>query len=876
MVSNNAQTPAMRQYLAAKAQHPDALLFFRMGDFYELFFQDAVEAAQLLELTLTSRNKSDPDPVPMAGVPYHAAPGYIQKLVDAGKKVAVCDQMEDPALARGVVRREVTRVVSPGVQLDSEGLDSRAPNYLLAIEEGLHGFGLAYTDVTTGESWTALARDVAALQSELARLEPRELVVDAAFLHKHRKWVERLPRASITVRDREFFDVRRARERLQRWSGSQDLPPEQASALGAILAYLDANCPQAVAGLHAPVAYDLTTTMILEESTLANLEILKTLMGGQRKGSLLGLLDKTHTAMGARLLRRWLQYPLLDPALINRRLDLVEALLQQAVARAELRGLLSSVYDMERLCGRVQSGVAGPRDLAALRASLERVAPIRALLAGLEGPVLRRFAMEIEPPEDVLADLQATLTDAPPVLLRDGGVIREGVSAELDETIALSRGGKDWLVQYEAEQRKLTGIASLKVSFTRVFGYYIEVSKPNLHLVPTSYFRKQTVATGERFFTEELKTYEEKILTADERRARLEAELYDALRGRVAARAEHIDRVAGVLAQVDCLAALAQVAHERRYCRPSVDNSRGLSIEAGRHPVVEAMLEDEAFVPNDVELDGDNARLLLITGPNMAGKSTVMRQVALTVLLAQVGSFVPASRARVGVVDRIFTRVGASDNLSKGQSTFMVEMTETSHILKRATPRSLVVVDEIGRGTSTFDGVSIAWAVAEHLCDQSQARTLFATHYHELTELAQIRPMIRNFHIAVKEWNDEIVFLRKLVPGGTNRSYGIQVGRLAGLPPTVIQRAKEVLAGLENGHLVISASPHNKGGGRRERSAGQLDLFAAQPAAALHPALEALHEIEPDALAPIEALNALYRLKKLSRDEGAKGDQTNV
>lgn len=865
MVSNNANTPAMRQYLAAKAQHPDALLFFRMGDFYELFFDDAVIASQLLELTLTSRNKNEENPVPMAGVPHHAANGYIQRLVEMGKKVAICEQMEDPALAVGVVRRQITHVITPGVNLDADSLDSRSHNYLMAIWDTLDGYGLAYIDASTASLRLAIAVDAATLETEVFRVEPRELLITEEAKNRFGHVFALLSNTAMTVRPASFFTQESIQDHVARLSTNEEIVGCLVPAIGGLFAYLQEVRPQALRGLSRAEVYRIQDTMLLEPSTIVNLELLRTMVDGKRQGSLLWILDRTLTAMGARMVRQWVQFPLLVPGDIQKRLDAVETLKDDTISRETLRDHLKEIYDMERLSMRIQAGCATPRDFAALRASLEKIPEIRRVLGKLKSPAFRNRMEGILPLDDLRTDLQTTLVDNPPVSLKDGGLIREGVHAELDELSRWSKEGKTWILRYEAEQKKRTQIQSLKVGYNKVFGYYIEVTKANVHLVPKDYLRKQTLANGERYFTEELKEAEDKILSAEDRRIGLEIELFEALKERVAQSADNIAKTAHRLAELDVLCGLADLAKSRGYVRPQLDQSRVLDIRDGRHPVIEAMLK-EPFVPNDIEIDADTARLMLITGPNMAGKSTVMRQTALIVLMAQLGSFVPAESARIGIVDRIFTRVGAADNLTRGQSTFMVEMTETATILKKATERSLIVLDEIGRGTSTFDGVSIAWAVAEYIVDRVKARTLFATHYHELTELEQARPQIVNKHISVKEWNEEIVFLRKLANGATNRSYGIQVGRLAGLPNQVIVRAKEILRDLEEGMLVVhrhEPQTAGKSGAKSQRSSSQLSLFEPPKRTDRHPALVELDGVSPDGLSPKDALLLVYRLKQL-------------
>ncbi len=872
-------TPMMQQYFSAKDAHPDCLLFFRMGDFYEMFYDDAEVAARELDLTLTSRDKDADGAVPMAGVPWHAAKSYIARLVDRGFKVAVCEQMEDPAKAKGIVRREVVEVVTPGVVLDTDSLDAREANYLAAVAGGGSGpLGLAYLDASTGDFHATLASGPVALLEELGRVGPRQVLMPAesGLLEE----LERtLPGVYAEEVAPERFELRRARRLLSARAEDDDgadslqlvtgfgyeASERVVAAAGCALGYLEETRSGARRHLRPVRCYSLSDTMVLDEATRTNLELLRTIREGRRSGTLLGVLDRTRTAMGARLLKRWLAYPLLDPEAIRRRLDAVEDLVESPVLREELRELLAGMGDLERLAGRTSAGLAGPRELVALRHSAEVLPALKALLLGGEAAgraePLSELAERLDDLSDVAASVAVALVDEPPATLKDGGVIRAGFSAELDELVEAATRGKDWILGLQAEERRKTGIASLKVRYNRVFGYYIEVSRPNLHLVPEEYIRKQTLANAERFYTPKLKELEEKVLTAEERRGSLEAELFERLREEVGAEAPRIQEAAADVATLDVLAALADVAHRHDYCRPEVDDSEVLQIEEGRHPVVERVLEGERFVPNSVRLDTTDRQVLIVTGPNMAGKSTVLRQTAQIVLLAQMGSFVPASEARIGAVDRVFTRVGASDDLARGQSTFMVEMVETAGILAHASRRSLVVLDEIGRGTSTFDGVSIAWAVAEHLHDRIGCRALFATHYHELTELAAIRDRVSNVSVAVKEWQDEVVFLRRLVEGGANRSYGIQVARLAGLPAGVLERAREVLANLEACQVDATSRPAIARSRKEDPPPYvQFDLFAA--ASAPSEVEEALRAVDPDTLTPLEAVNLIYTLKQ--------------
>jgi DNA mismatch repair protein MutS len=899
----------MRQYLEVKDAYPDCIVFFRLGDFYEMFFDDAVVVARTLDLTLTSRDKGKENPVPMCGVPHHASRHYIAKLVELGHKVAICEQMEDPAKAKGIVRREVVRVVTPGVVLDEEQLDPKAACTLCAIvldEKSARRAGLAHLDVSTGE-FAVTELEVDELTDELARLEPREVLVDGEAL------ASRLDTTALRARVRTVWsaipadapgDAAKARRLLDEVLGASlehaleaaaaTMPGGLALRAGAAaVAYARATQPKGTLPIATLRPYRAGDALLLDEATRANLELFVTLQGGRREGSLYHVLDATRTAMGGRLLRRWLASPLTDVAAIRRRLDAVEWLVDHAAARAELSAALAEVYDLERLAGRISLGVAAPRDLAALRRSLERLPEIRARLVAAmdESPALERLARPAlldaaaggglgdDLCEDVARAIAAVLVDDPPAQWRDGGFVRRGWSPELDELVDLAAGGREKVAAIEARERERTGISSLKIRHNRVFGYYLEITRSNLDRVPKDYIRKQTLANAERFVTPELADYEAKILHADERRLELELEAWERLRVEVARAVGRLLRLGEAVARLDALASLAEVAHVSGYCRPEVTDDLRLEIEDGRHPVVERLAAAGRFVPNDLALDPDEAQLIVLTGPNMAGKSTAMRQAALITIMAQVGSFVPARRAHVGVVDRVFTRVGASDNLARGDSTFMVEMRETANILRHATRRSLVVLDEIGRGTSTYDGMAIAWSVAEFLHDKIGAKTLFATHYHELTALARTRPRVRNFSTAVREHKDEIIFLHKVVPGGASRSYGIQVARLAGLDRAVIARAKELLVALERGEH----------GGALPRG-DQMSLFgppSAAPPSVSAPALvlapvsapaaapegpsdleRALLALDIDGLTPREALATLAELQQKARRRG--------
>ena len=866
----------MRQYLEAKARYPDTILFFRMGDFFEMFADDALTASKVLGLTLTSRNRSAPDELPMCGVPVHTVQSYINKMVDLGFKVSVCDQTEDPQSAKGLVRREVVRVVTPGLNCDADAVQPRENNFLMGIVPEKELFGAAWLDITTGELWVEEFGDRERMRDTLLSLAPGELLLPEG--EEGEAWETQIktlrPDAAISHLPEWCFELDTARKMLCEFFHCSSLDsfgcsglPRAVRAAGGVIRYLLDTQRDSMSHVRPPRVVQSDEFMLLDEVTRRNLE-LTAASSGKRRGSLLGVLDRAETAMGGRLLARWLNYPLRDVETIGKRHAAVAELFQRSDLRGELRQALAPVADLERLNGRIAMGSASPRDLVALSDSLAQVALAAPLLARCDTPLLRELAAQTDPLEDVRSSIAECLVEQPPLTMKEGGVVRDGVSEELDELRSVSHDGKGWISRLEQSERERTGIPTLKIRYNKVFGYFIEVSKSYVAQVPEDFHRKQTISNGERYITPALKEYEEKVLRADERIIQLEYEIFQNLRSRVAEQGERLQRTAAALAAVDVLAALAEVAQERDYVRPQVDDGDAITIRDGRHPVVEALNNDERFVPNDVELNGSDSQILLITGPNMAGKSTYMRQVALIVLLAQAGSFVPASEAHIGVVDRIFTRVGASDNLARGQSTFMVEMIETAHILHYATPKSLVVLDEIGRGTSTFDGLSIAWAVAEYLHNTpgKTARTLFATHYHELAELADTLPRIRNFNIAVREWNEQVVFLRRIVPGSASHSYGIQVARLAGLPGEVITRAREVLEQLESvpqDREMASGEQEKERKSRRTRARSvQLDLFG--PPVEEDRLRVMLKKVDISMMTPLEALNFLDKLKKLA------------
>ncbi|MFO0596841.1 MAG: DNA mismatch repair protein MutS [Myxococcaceae bacterium] len=875
----------MKQYLDVKAAHPTALLFFRLGDFYELFFEDAVKAAELLQITLTSRAKGS-DRVPMCGVPYHAARRYIARLIDAGQNVAICEQLTPPG--KGIVKREVVRVITPGMVLDDEVLDAKENNFLAAVlpAEDDGEWGAALIDASTGEFVALQPGSFEAVADELVRAAPRELLGPAGA----EATLETLLRAfgkrpSLSSLPADAFELKRARALLLGHLQAQSLEGfgvdkagPSIGAAGAALRYVKETQKSTAAHVDRISLQARGGALVIDESTRANLELVKTLRDGARAGSLLGVIDRTCTSPGARKLARWLVSPLADVRAIAARHDGVGELVERAARREELVGALKQVADVERLCGRLSLASGTPRDLDALGRSLAAMPKLVAALGEFTAPLLKALVSPLTNPAlgELGKTLSKALVDEPPVVQADGGFIRKGYLAELDQLIDLSASGKDYLLKLEIRERERTGIGSLKVRYNKVFGYYLEVTKANLQLVPREWIRKQTTAGGERYVTEELKVYEEKVLTADEKRIALELRLFEELRALVVSRSGQLRAAAEAVATLDALVSFARVSSENHYVRPVIDESSVLELEGGRHPVVEKALGGESFIPNDVRVDREDAQVLIITGPNMAGKSTVMRQVALAAVMAQAGCFVAAKKARLGVCDRVFTRVGASDNLARGQSTFMVEMTETANILHHATRRSLVILDEIGRGTSTYDGLSLAWAVAEHLHDRIGARTLFATHYHELTDLAREKARVKNCSIAVREHGGRVIFLRKLIAGAASRSYGIEVARLAGLPPEVLARARELLKNLEAGEFDENGRPRlaRRATAGAEKSAAapqvidesQLGLFGggqkSRPTGPHAEVLTALENFSVDTTTPLEALSAIADWKR--------------
>jgi DNA mismatch repair protein MutS len=863
-------TPLMRQYAAIKKEHPNALLFFRLGDFYELFFDDAVLAARELQITLTSRNKEKGIAVPMCGVPYHAAEGYIAKLIRKGFKVAICEQMEDPRLAKKLVRREVTRVVTPGTAADSS-LSSEENNFLGALARVGDRVGFAALDLSTGEfratefQGTDAARRI---QEELSQLRPKELLYASAapLFEGSGSGDGRSAGYAETPLDDWVFAPDHAIPLLENHFGVLSLEgfglagkPAAASSAGAILHYVRSTQRGTLEHVDRIGFYERQNCLVLDAVTVRNLELIEPLFAGSDAGiTLFRAVDATVTPMGKRLLRAWMLRPSIDRAEIDARLDAVEAQVKDTVAREELRRALEGILDLERLLSRVTLETANPRDVLALAASLGRIPAARGAVGRFSGARLQSLHAAMDELSDLRTRIEQTIVAEPPISLSDGGVIATGVDAELDQLRDLSRNSKQYLAQIEQRERQRTGIGSLKVKFNSIFGYYLEVSKPNLHLVPADYERKQTLVNAERFTTPELKEYEAKILDAQEKMVEVERRIFAELRTAIAGEARRIRQTALALAEVDVLAGLAHLAAQRNYCRPKLEDSGDLEIVAGRHPVIEEqeLGGGERFVPNDLYLNSTSHTILVLTGPNMGGKSTYLRQAALIVILAQMGSFVPARAVRLGLVDRVFTRIGASDNLARGRSTFMVEMTETAAILHTATPRSLILLDEVGRGTSTYDGLAIAWAAIEYLHARTRAKTLFATHYFELTELADQLSGVKNYHVSVKETGGGIVFLRKVEPGAADRSYGIEVAKLAGLPNEVIERAREVLNEHENAERQLTGQLANDDS--RPAPAAQLTIFTPIS----QPVLEKLREVDLNRLTPLEALNLLSELKK--------------
>ncbi|MDP2982184.1 MAG: DNA mismatch repair protein MutS [Candidatus Latescibacter sp.] len=862
-------TPVMQQYLEIKKEYDDAILFFRMGDFYEMFFEDAKIAAEELGIALTSREKNKKDPVPMAGIPYHAVNGYLSKLLRAGYKVAICEQTTLPGQSKGPVKREVVQMVTPGTVMGEDVLDARSNNFLAALSFDGTVTGIAMADLSTGEFLAGEIAESRDWLDELERICPVEVVLSENEPPEIEQAIRsRLNGAMITYREGWTFDRNYAEDKIRehfrvlslKGFGIEDSPPAIAAA-GGVLAYLMETQKASLDHIISLKRYRPAETMFIDARTRRNLELITSMSDkGSVKGSLFAVIDRTATPMGARTLKSWILNPLMDPAKINERLDGVQELCDTPGLLKELGSILSKIHDVERLIGRVCLERANPRDMLSLAESLEHSRSLRELVSTCRAPILKQCTADIGDLRDMAVIISDALVENPPILITEGGIFRDGYLTELDEIREISRSGRKWIAEYQAEERRRTGIANLKISYNNVFGYFIEVSKGNLDRVPEDYHRKQTLVNAERFITPSLKEYEAKVLGAGERISELERGLFVDLRKETASHVKEIQVFSQAAAIIDALHSFALAAGEKKYTRPVIDESTIIEIRDGRHPVVETIIPAGKFVSNDTLLDSETDQILIITGPNMAGKSTYLRQVGLIVIMAQAGSFVPASSARIGVIDRIFTRVGASDNLAGGESTFLVEMNETANILNNCTPRSLILFDEVGRGTSTFDGLSIAWAIVEYLhqVGNAAARTLFATHFHELTELEALLPRVKNYNVAVKEWNDEIVFLRKILEGGSDQSLGIQVARLAGLPRKVIERAKEILTTLEANEFTVNNKPKLAAESKTRQDAYQLSLFELPE----HPVVEELRDLDVENLTPIKALLMLEQLKR--------------
>ncbi len=876
-VDSNQVTPMMRQYLDTKKDYPDCILFYRLGDFYEMFFEDAQVASKELELTLTGKSCGLSERAPMCGVPFHAVDSYLTRLVSRGYKVAVCEQVEDPKQAKGIVKREVIRIVTPGTNLDTESLDETKNNYIMCVVCMDSRFGVSVCDVTTGDFFVTEIDSARKLLDEISRYMPSEIICNEAFGMSGLDLNDLKERLCVALYflDSAYFDDGLTRRTLREHfnvEGEEQIGLGHcdcgAIAAGALLVYLKELQKTDLTHISRLEVYSGGKYMILDAATRRNLELVETLREKQKRGSLLWVLDRTRTAMGARMLRGFIEQPLIDPGEIEKRLDAVDELCGNMITREELREYLNPVYDLERLISRVVYHTANPRDLIAFHTSLQMLPAIKTLLGDFSSALLRDINESMDPLEDICDLIGRAIDEDPPVSLREGSIIRDGFDPEVDRLRSAKIEGKSWIARLEEEEREKTGIKNLRIRFNHVFGYYLEVTNSYRDLVPDYYTRKQTLANAERYITPELKTLEETILGAEDKLVALEYDLFSRVRDQIAGQVERIQRTAKAVAALDVFASLAKVAEQNGYVRPQVNEKGIIRIKEGRHPVVERMMENELFIPNDTYLDNNKNRISIITGPNMAGKSTYMRQNALIVLMAQIGSFVPADEADVGIVDRIFTRVGASDDLASGQSTFMVEMNEVANILKNATRSSLLILDEIGRGTSTIDGLSIAWAVVEYISDPRTlgAKTLFATHYHELTELEGRLFNVHNYRIAVKERGDDIVFLRKIVPGGADKSYGIQVARLAGVPDAVLNRAKVICEELECSDLNnltrnLGLDVLAEGGGRKEPDEidlGQMSLFDTVKDDDI---IREIAEMDLKNLTPFEALNKLLELQ---------------
>lgn len=875
-------TPMMQQYMNTKNEYKDCILFYRLGDFYEMFFDDAITAARELEITLTGKACGLEERAPMCGIPHHAVDGYLTRLVSKGYKVAICEQMEDPKQCKGIVKREVVRIVTPGTNLNTQSLEDGKNNYLMGIFYMSDSFGVATVDVTTGEFYMTEVENTRKLMDEVTKFAPSELIYneelvmtgfDLDDLHNRLGMAE-------SVLERRYFDEEMCVKSLKEHFHVQALDglglkdyPIGTIAAGAVMQYLTETQKNTLSHITGIMPYSSNAYMVLDSSTRRNLELVETLREKQKRGSLLWVLDKTKTAMGARLLRSMIEQPLIDVDAIEARLDAIEELNQEAITREELREYLNPIYDLERLIGKVSYKTANPRDFIAFQSSLEMIPPIKTLLADATCAKLKGIYTELDTLEDICSLISDAIVEEPPIAIKEGGIIKEGYNEEIDKLRRAKTEGKSWLAELEDRERNATGIKNLRVKYNKVFGYYLEVTKSYQELVPDTWTRKQTLTNAERYTTPELKELEDIILGAEDKLFALEYELFVEVREHIASEVKRIQQTAKAIANLDVLVSLALVAEQNNYVRPAINQDGVIDIKEGRHPVVEKVINNDSFVANDTYLDQKKQRISIITGPNMAGKSTYMRQTALIVLMAQIGSFVPAFRANIGVVDRIFTRVGASDDLASGQSTFMVEMTEVANILRNATKNSLLILDEIGRGTSTFDGLSIAWAVVEHIADPKQigAKTLFATHYHELTELEGKLDSVNNYCIAVQESGEDIVFLRKIIKGGADKSYGIQVARLAGVPDKVLKRAQEIVNELTENDIVdrtkevavkstTKKSVAKEPAKEKEQQMSIFDGFANMPST--EDILLELRDLDMNALTPMEAMNKLYQIQQ--------------
>jgi DNA mismatch repair protein MutS len=869
MPEYNSKTPMMEQYHRIKKQYQDALLFFRLGDFYEMFFEDAKIASPILEIALTSRQK-----VPMCGVPYHAAETYLTKLLKKGMKVAVCEQVEDPKTAKGVVKREVVKVLTPGTAVELDIERERENIYIASLNIHDEGWGIAFVDLTSGKMNTSQSfeQEKNFLADELFKFSPREIIYPEDQEEKVRKVLSKngLSDVSKSPQEEWVFDFSRSKNLLKDHFQVRSLEgfglkdkKFAVSAAGALIYYLKNLRKDSLSLIHSLSYLQKNENMILDATTIKNLELVRNLRDGRQQDSLLDVIDYTVTSMGARLQRAWLLQPLMDVSSIEERHDAVSEMLKRSIERQELRECLKNVFDLERLTGKISLAVAHARDLVSLKKSLMPSPQIQSIIKPFTSSLIKGIYDSWDNAQDLVDLIESAIKEEPALLLTEGGVINEGYNEELDGLRKISRSGKTFITLLEKKERERTGISSLKVRYNKVFGYYIEVTKPNLSLVPSEYIRKQTLVNSERFITPELKEYEEKVLNAEERIGELEYSLFLEIREKISNEALRLQKIASAIAHLDVLASLAELALQRNYCRPVIDSGDKIMIKEGRHPVIE-INDEEPFIPNDTYLDREGDQILIVTGPNMGGKSTYLRQVALICILAQAGSFVPASEAEIGLVDRIFTRIGAMDFLSVGQSTFMVEMLETANILNNTTSKSLILLDEIGRGTSTFDGLSIAWAVAEYLHEREEARakTLFATHYHELTELSLTLNRIKNYHVSVKEWKDTILFLRKIIPGPSDQSYGIHVAKLAGVPLSVIDRAKEILFNLEKKELDDAGVPRIAYHSSKKRDKSQLLLFQEdREREMLDEMKKEIEDIDVLSLTPLEALTLLSELK---------------